>query len=466
MIEPTNKFWEEIYDQNIKKMIGICYRYTYDRQLSEDLAHDAFVAAYQKIAGFEGKGPFEAWLRRIVINVCLQHIREKSKEKYVSDFLSNQAVTMETNDENPANEKYDIKHEELLDAINQLPEHHKVVFNLYVIDKFTHAQIGKELGISEGTSKSHLARARKKIKQILIEKLDSEKEKRKGFFLIFGFPVKLRNIEGLYRKRFRNFEIENQKQFSFDSFDTSPVQIPAIKPIILAKYLYATIAAIGVGTFLIIYLNIGENDPVSEKERHNENRKDTIIKQKDQDSTATNTNNGIIVKANKFLTNKNDTMKISKALSATLLAGSVLGNAQGQVIFSDTVLSNSKQFVFDSSINKSEQSDTGNFLPVSDNSSGTFYASGISWSADNYELYLNGKVIADIGKNQFTGSGSFSVIGKVHYLVVDGNPVKLGTKVNLDKTKKYKLTQLSADRAIVKYGDAGKEGAVEIELAE
>ena len=112
MIETTNKFWEEIYHQNIKKMIGICYRYTYDSKLAEDLAHDAFVLAYQKVAGFKGKGPFEAWLRRITVNVCLQHIRERSKEKSVTDFLSNEAVTMENNDGNSANEKYDFIYEQ------------------------------------------------------------------------------------------------------------------------------------------------------------------------------------------------------------------------------------------------------------------------------------------------------------------------------------------------------------------
>src|SRR5215207_4708396 len=123
MSETTNKFWEEIYYQNIKKMIGICYRYTYDSKLAEDLAHDAFVLAYQKVTSFKGKGPFDAWLRRITVNVCLQYIREKSKEKSVSDFLSNEAITMETKDENSENEKYDFNHEELLAAINQLPEH-------------------------------------------------------------------------------------------------------------------------------------------------------------------------------------------------------------------------------------------------------------------------------------------------------------------------------------------------------
>lgn len=470
MIETTNKFWEEIYYQNIKKMIGICYRYTYDSQLAEDLAHDAFVLAYQKVTSFEGKGPFEAWLRRIVVNVCLQHIREKSKEKYLHDCLSNEADAMDTHFETE-HKKYDFSHEKLLDAINQLPEHHKLVFNLYVIDKFSHAEIGKQLGISEGTSKSHLARGRKKIKQILIDELNSDKDKKKRAFLLFGFPLKLWNIEKLYHSRFRNFEIQNQKPLCLDSFSTNAVQIPAFKTPFLVKYIYSTIATIGAGISLVIYLNIKENNSPSENKMSNASKKDTIIEPKnenlpkDQDLTATNSKNSIIVKEDDSLTNKNDTMKSSKALSAILLAGSTLTNSQGQTNITDSALSNSKQLVLEDKSIGNGQSNTKNFEPISDNASGTFYATSISWSAANNELYFHGKVIVDIGKNKFIGNGSFNVIGKVYYLVVAGKPVKLGEKINLDETKKHKLTHISPDNGVVKYGDAGKQGVIEIELA-
>ena len=341
MIEITNKFWEEIYHQNIKKMIGICYRYTYDSKLAEDLAHDAFALAYEKAASFKGTGPFEAWLRRIVVNVCLQHIREKSKEKYVNDSLSNEALTMESNDENSANGKNDFSHEELLAAINQLPEHHKLVFNLWVIDRFTHAQIGKELGISEGTSKSHLARARKKIKQLLIEKLKSEKGDRSASSRLFGFPIKLWNIDGLYRTQFKNFEIENLTPYSLDPFSGSPVQIPSIKVPFLAHYLYPAIITLAVGTCLVTYLNFRENDTVYENESFNATKNAKLKKRdktstKDPDLTATIITNSNIVREDGSLTNPNDTMKNSRALAALLLASSMLTNSSGQTTIVDT----------------------------------------------------------------------------------------------------------------------------------
>lgn len=469
MIETTNKFWEEIYHQNIKKMIGICYRYTYDSQLAEDLAHDAFVLAHQKVASFEGKGPFEAWLWRITVNVCLQNIREKSKEKYVKDFLVNEAKNMEADFEIKHEIYQGFNHEELLDVINKLPEHHKLVFNLYVIDKFTHAQIGKELGISEGNSKSHLARARKKIKQILIEKLNSEKKKRKGIFSLFGLPLKLWNIDNFYNNCFKDFEILNHKQFAFDSFAAPAVHIPVLKPIFFIKYLYPSIATVVVGVSLVVYLTIKKDKPNSENKISIATKKEIIIDKKNNipvDSTATNLQNGIIVNENNSLTNKNDTMKNSKALAAILLAGSVITNSNGQTTLSDTAFSNSKQLVLNNRTINFGQPNSGNFQPISDNASGTFYASSITWTSANHELYFNGKVIVDIEKNKFIGTGSFNIIGKVYYLVVDGKPVKLGAKINLDESKKYNLTHISADNATVKYGDVGKLGAVEIELVE
>jgi RNA polymerase sigma factor (sigma-70 family) len=167
-------------------------------------------------------GPFEAWLRRIMVNVCLQYLRVQHKKKYLDDWLKNETSAVETHEENINGPNSEFTETVLLEAINRLPEHHKLVFNLYVLDQFTHAQIGKELGISEGTSKSHLARARKKIKELLNEKPGIEKKgKKKAAFLLFIW-----NIDGLYKKRFKNFGLTNRKNFSFDSLHAQPVSAP------------------------------------------------------------------------------------------------------------------------------------------------------------------------------------------------------------------------------------------------
>ena len=163
MTASTKEFWEKAYQDNIGRLIGICYRYTKNYPLSEDLAHDAFLKAIDKAGTFKGSGQFEAWLRRIVVNHTLQYLRDRKKDPPLVDSMPD-LIAPETIEENSHPSKsMSFTIPELIDTIDQLPEHHRLVFNLYVMEEFTHSQIGDELGISEGTSKSHLARARKKL---------------------------------------------------------------------------------------------------------------------------------------------------------------------------------------------------------------------------------------------------------------------------------------------------------------
>jgi hypothetical protein len=103
--------------------------------------------------------------------------------------------------------------------------------------------------------------------------------------------------------------------------------------------------------------------------------------------------------------------------------------------------------------------------PIKSNVSGTFYGEKLYWSAENNELYFEGKSIINFGDNHNIIQGTANFLGKVYHLVVNGKPVKLGDKINLTN-KKYNLRSLSVETALAKYGDAGKNGAIEIELAE
>ncbi|MBA4055371.1 MAG: hypothetical protein C0490_11715, partial [Marivirga sp.] len=229
MRAPSEKFWESVYSRNIRKMIGICYRYTSNRQLSEDLAHDAFLKAIDKSSGFEGRGSFDAWLRRIVVNHALQYIRDQKKRIQIGDWLQHESNVEEPEDTGPATNisgRADFSEEELLEVINDLPEHHRLVFNLYVIDRFTHIQIGEELDISPGTSKSHLARARKKIKELLAQKAKKKRDgKDWGGWILFMFTYKFWSIDQLYRQHFDAFEMASKEILSIDlsSISTAPV---------------------------------------------------------------------------------------------------------------------------------------------------------------------------------------------------------------------------------------------------
>lgn len=219
----TTAFWEETYNRNIKKMIGLCYRYVYDLQVAEDLAHDSFVSAMKKSDSFKGIGQIDAWLRRITINTALQYLRSSkiSSQRQQDLFLTESIESEDTNS------PVDFTTQELLDAISLLPEHHRLVFNLYVIDNYSHNDIAKELNISEGTSKSHLARARKKLQSILNEKL-KEKDRKKSMVLLF-LPFALGKIDVLYRRKFNSYELMPSRTLNFDVLDTSDMGKPLIQ---------------------------------------------------------------------------------------------------------------------------------------------------------------------------------------------------------------------------------------------
>ncbi|MGB3946735.1 MAG: sigma-70 family RNA polymerase sigma factor [Bacteroidia bacterium] len=167
--------WDVIYKNNASKLLGVCRRYINDEQLAEDLMHNAFITAMNKISTYSGSGLFEAWLRKIVVNTVLLYLRE-SKKMQISDTeqIENHPISdSETESEQTQKkiiEEAGFSQQELLEIVDKLPLHHKTVFNLYVIDGYTHNEIGDLLKISGGTSKSHLARARKKIQELLLEK--------------------------------------------------------------------------------------------------------------------------------------------------------------------------------------------------------------------------------------------------------------------------------------------------------
>jgi RNA polymerase sigma factor (sigma-70 family) len=138
MDKRSDNFWEATYRQNIAQMIGICCRYTQDRQTAEDLAHDAFVVAIDKVSSFENKGPFEAWLRRIVVNVALQYLREQKKHQKFISAAAYFSIYDAIQEEYPVSENLTFSETELLIVINNLPEHHRLVFNLYTLSITLH----------------------------------------------------------------------------------------------------------------------------------------------------------------------------------------------------------------------------------------------------------------------------------------------------------------------------------------
>jgi len=154
----------EIYQLFAGKLFALCLKYSKTKQEAEDNLQDAFITIFKKIDQFKNIGSFEGWMKRIVINTALQSYREKKVLNLVEENYPDE-VEVEVNES-------DISLDFLLKIIRELPERYRMVFNLYVLDGFSHKEIASLMGIAEGTSKSNLSRAR----LILKEKVESNQQ--------------------------------------------------------------------------------------------------------------------------------------------------------------------------------------------------------------------------------------------------------------------------------------------------
>lgn len=169
----NRKAQEQLYRTYSQMLFGVCLKYSRNKTEAEDNLHDSFMVIFDKIGQFEFKGSFEGWIKRITVNTVLQKYR---KEEYLN------VVTENTPTEEDIETGYaDIGIDTLLRYIQELPNKYRLTFNMYVLDGYTHKEIGQLLGTSSGTSKSNLARAR----HILKEKIENTPNKAIIGLLIF-----------------------------------------------------------------------------------------------------------------------------------------------------------------------------------------------------------------------------------------------------------------------------------------
>jgi len=146
----------ELYQLFSGKLFSVCLKYCKNYAEAEDNLQDAFVTIFDKISQYKHKGSFEGWLKRITINTALQRYRNQSVFEIIDDTnIEDVEVTVEEDD---------VSLEFLLKIIQELPDRYRLVFNLYVLDDYSHKEIALMLEITTGTSKSNLARARKILK--------------------------------------------------------------------------------------------------------------------------------------------------------------------------------------------------------------------------------------------------------------------------------------------------------------
>ncbi len=171
-IKEDRKSQKLLYEHFYGKMVAVCMRYATDYNEAQDILHEGFIKVFAKLKSFKNEGSFEGWIRRIIVNSAIDHIRTKKKLTFDSEEKS---IIDNIKDEDEVLIEQEhlvkIKAELIIELIQELSPAYKTVFNLYVLEGYSHKQVASSLGISEGTSKSNLAKAKKKLRELFEENL-------------------------------------------------------------------------------------------------------------------------------------------------------------------------------------------------------------------------------------------------------------------------------------------------------
>ncbi|MDT8374036.1 MAG: RNA polymerase sigma factor [Bacteroidales bacterium] len=153
-----------LYELYSKAMFNTAYRITGNREEAEDMLQEAFTDCFTKIGSYRSESTFGAWLKTIVINRCISRLRRREAELVLTDDFSRH----ETPEEQP--EEVTLPDPSVIArAVERLPDGYRVVFSLYLLEGYDHAEIAQILEISESTSKTQYSRAKEKLKKILSE---------------------------------------------------------------------------------------------------------------------------------------------------------------------------------------------------------------------------------------------------------------------------------------------------------
>ncbi|HYC40798.1 MAG TPA: RNA polymerase sigma factor [Chitinophagaceae bacterium] len=161
---------EELYRRFSGRMYGVCLRYASNAEEAEDILQEGFIKIFKKLESFRSEGSFEGWIRRIFVNTAIEHFRRK---KYLQPVTEKEETSIEG--------KYisvldDLAEQDILGLVQQLSPGYRTVFNMYVVEGYTHKEIADMLGISEGTSKSQLSRAKVILQDLVRKFIDQHRE--------------------------------------------------------------------------------------------------------------------------------------------------------------------------------------------------------------------------------------------------------------------------------------------------
>jgi RNA polymerase sigma factor (sigma-70 family) len=146
---------KQLYSCYAEAMLGVCYRYTKSMTDAEDVLQEGFIKVFKNLHQFKFEGELGAWIRRIMVNTAINYLKSNSRYQAELSFTDTSLHPVSTDD--PA---VLLQAKDLAELIRQLPPGYQTIFNLHAVEGYTHVEIGKILGINEGTSRSQYARAR------------------------------------------------------------------------------------------------------------------------------------------------------------------------------------------------------------------------------------------------------------------------------------------------------------------
>jgi RNA polymerase sigma factor (sigma-70 family) len=161
----------EVYNRYYHAMYNTAYRIVKDEWEAEDLMQESFIDAFEKIDSFQGRATFGSWLKRIVINKCLNFLKKRRIDLVDIDDQHWESIP----EQREAKVRpLQVSREVILESINQLADGYRVILTLYLIEGYDHGEIADIMGIGKSTSRSQFNRARNKLKDILADKLGEE----------------------------------------------------------------------------------------------------------------------------------------------------------------------------------------------------------------------------------------------------------------------------------------------------
>lgn len=159
----NRKMQEALYTQTSSRMFAVCMRYAKDKMEAEDVLQTGYIKVFQKIKEYRGDGSFEGWIRKIMVNAAIESYRKNLKSMNI--------VPIEDAHEQAATgfDFSSLGMQDLMKIIQKLADGYRLVFNMYIIEGYSHKEISATLGISEGASKSQLSRARAILREEIMK---------------------------------------------------------------------------------------------------------------------------------------------------------------------------------------------------------------------------------------------------------------------------------------------------------